>query len=110
MPVAWRLDYDVLSPPSLPTRGEVVLGLRRMTNAKVMGPDNLPADLLNLGVRASSRRLAAFQGTILRIWQEQTVPQLWKDAAIQVLHKKKYPTECVISGESPWLRMRERLS
>ena len=45
-------------------------------------------------MRASPRLLAAFHGIILRIWQERTVPQLWKDAAIQVLHKKKDPTEC----------------
>ena len=28
------------------------------------------------------------------LWQERTVPQLWKDAVIQVLHKKKDPTDC----------------
>ena len=45
-------------------------------------------------MKTSSRLLAAFHGIILRIWQERTVPQLWKDAVIQVLHKKKDPTEC----------------
>ena len=79
-----------------PTRGEVVLALRWMANANAMGLDNLPAELLNLGIRASFRLLAAFHGIILRIWQEQTVPQLWKAA--------------VITGESPWLRMRARSS
>ena len=82
------------APGEPPTRGEVVLALKRMANAKAMGPDNLPAELLKLGVRASSCLLAAFHGIILRIWQEQTVPQLWKDAVIQVLHKKKDPTDC----------------
>ena len=53
-----------------PTRGEVVLALRRMANAKAMGPGNLPAELLKLGVRASSHLLVAFHGIILRIWQE----------------------------------------
>ena len=65
-----------------------------MANAKAMGPDNLPAEPLKLGVRANSRLLTAFHGIILRIWQEETVPQLWKDAVIQVLHKKKDPTDC----------------
>ena len=65
-----------------------------MANAKAMGPDNLPAELLKLGVRASPRLLAAFHGIILRIWQERTVPQLWKDAVIQVFRKKKDPTDC----------------
>ena len=65
-----------------------------MANAKAMRPDNTPAELLKLGVRASSRLLAALHGIVLRIWQERTVPQLWKDAVIQVLHKKKGPTDC----------------
>ena len=78
----------------LPTREEVVLALRRMANAKAMGPDNLPAELLKLGVRASSPLLIAFHGIIIRIWKERTVPQLWKDAVILVLHKKKDPTNC----------------
>ena len=60
----------------LPTREEVVLALRRMANAKAMGPDYLPAELLKLGVRASSPLLIAFHGIIIRIWKERTVPQL----------------------------------
>ena len=65
-----------------------------MANAKAMGPDNLPVELLELGVRASFCLLAAFHGIILRIWHERTVPQLWKGAVIQVLHKKKDRTKC----------------
>ena len=45
-------------------------------------------------MRASSCFLVAFYGIILWIWQGRTVPQLWKDAVIQVLYKKKYPIEC----------------
>ena len=60
-----------------------------MANAKAVVPDNLPAELLKLGVSASSRLLVAFHGIILRIWQERTVPQLWKDAVVQVLHKNE---------------------
>ena len=29
-----------------------------------------------------------------KMWKERTVPQLWKDAVIQVLHKKKDSTNC----------------
>ena len=61
---------------------ERLIRLRRMANAKAMRSDNLPAELLKLGVRASSHLLTAFHGIILRIWQERTVPQLWKDAVI----------------------------
>ena len=65
-----------------------------MTNAKAMGPDNLPAELLKLGVQASSTLLDVFHGVSLRIWEGRRVPQVWKDAVIQVLFKKKDPTEC----------------
>ena len=82
------LRAAILGEP--PTLGEVVV-VRRMTNAKAMGPDNLPAELFKLGVRASSRLLVAFYGIILRIWKEQKVPQLWKDAVIPVLLKTKDP-------------------
>ena len=37
--------HDLDEPP---TRGEVVLALRRMANAKAMGPDNFPAELLKI--------------------------------------------------------------
>lgn len=77
-----------------PTRGEVALTLMRMANAKAMGPDNPPADLLKIWVRASSCLIAVFHGVILRIWQEQKAPQPWKDAVFQVLHKTKDLTEC----------------
>ena len=100
--------FHALGEP--PTRVEVVFALRRMANAKAMGPNNLTAELLRLGVRASSRLLAAFHGTILRIWQERMVPQLWKDADIQVLHKTKDRPSAVITGESSWLSMRARFS
>ena len=65
-----------------------------MANAKAMGPYNLPAELLKLGVRASTRLLVAFHGIILLNWQEWTVSQLWKDTSIQVLPKTKDPTDC----------------
>ena len=65
-----------------------------MANAKSMRPDTFSADLLKLGLRTSSRLLAAFLGIILPIWQERKVPQLWADAVVQVLHKTKNPTEC----------------
>ena len=86
-----QICHALVEPP---TRGEVALAPRRMANAKAMGPDNLPAELLKLGGRASSRLLAAFHGIILRIWQKRTVAQLRKAAVIQVLHKTEDPTEC----------------
>ena len=66
-----------------------------MANGKAMGPDELPAELLKLGLSDSSREvLVAYHGTTLAVWMAGEVPQEWKDATIKVLQKKKNRTEC----------------
>ena len=69
--------------------------LRSMANGKAIGPDELPAELLKLGLSDSSHEsLLAFHDIIVAIWMTRKVPQEWKDATIKVLHKKKDRTEC----------------
>ena len=69
--------------------------LRSMASDKVMGPDELPAELLKLGLSDSSHEiLLAFHDIIVAVWMTGDVPQEWKDATIKVLHKKKDRTEC----------------
>ena len=66
-----------------------------MANGKAMGPDELPAELLNLGLSNSSHEiLLAFHDIIVAVWMTGKVPQERKDATINVLHKKKDRTEC----------------
>ena len=66
-----------------------------MANGKAMGPDELPAELLKLGLSDSSHEiLLAFHDIIVAVWMTGEVPQEWKDATIKVLHKKKDRTEC----------------
>ena len=66
-----------------------------MANGKAMGPDELPAELLKLGLSDSSHEtLLAFHGIIVTVWMTGEVPQEWKDATIKVLHKKRDQTEC----------------
>ena len=66
-----------------------------MANGKVMGPDELPAELLKLGLSDSSPEiLLAFHDIIVAVWMTWEVPQEWKDVTIKVLHKKKDRTEC----------------
>ena len=66
-----------------------------MANGKAMGPDELPAELLKLGLSDSSHEiLLAFHDIIVAVWMTGEVPQEWKDATIKVLHKKKERTEC----------------
>ena len=66
-----------------------------MANGKAMGPDELPAKLLKLGLSDSSHKiLLAFHDIIVAVWMTGEVPQEWKYATIKVLHKKKDRTEC----------------
>ena len=77
-----------------PTEEEIATAMKAMANAKAVGPDGLPAELLKPGLqqdRTIPRELHRF--TIL-IWRQGKVPQQWKDAVITVLHKKGDKTEC----------------
>ena len=65
-----------------------------MTNAKAVGPDELPVELLKLGINNDPTVLRVFHGVIKRVWHQREVPQRWRDAVIKVLHKKKDRTEC----------------
>ena len=66
-----------------------------MANGKAMRPDELPAELLKLGLSDSSLEiLLAFHDIIVAVWMTGEVPQEWKDATTKVLHKKKDRTEC----------------
>ena len=73
-----------------PVVSETKKALRSMANGKAMGPDELPAELLKLGLSDSSHEiLLAFHDIIVAVWMTGEVPQEWKDATIKVLHKKK---------------------
>ena len=66
-----------------------------MASGKAMGPDELPAELLKLGLPDSSHKiLLAFHDIIVAVWMTGEVSQERKDATIKVLHKKKDRTEC----------------
>ena len=78
-----------------PTVSETKKALRSMANGKAMGPDELPAELLKLGLSDSSHEiLLAFHDVIVAVWMTGEVPQEWKDATIKVLHKKMDRIEC----------------
>ena len=69
--------------------------LRFMANGKAMGADELPAELLKLGLSDSSHEfLLAFHDVVVAVWMTREEPQEWKDATIKVLHKKMDRTEC----------------
>ena len=77
-----------------PVVSETRKALRSMANGKAMGPDELPAELLKLGLSDSSHEILLAFHIIMAIWMTGEVPQEWKYATIKVLHKKKDRTEC----------------
>ena len=77
-----------------PTENELIGALRSMANAKAVGPDELPVELLKLGINNDPTVLRVFHLVIKRVWHQREVPQRWRDAVIKVLHKKKDRTEC----------------
>ena len=92
-----RTTIEALSPKPValslvdpPVVNETKMSLRFMANEKAMGPDELLAELLNLGLSDNSHEiLLAFHGIIMAVWMTGEAPQEWKDATIKVLHKKK---------------------
>ena len=59
------------------------MSLRSMANDKAIGSDELPEELLKLGL-----------SVIVAVGMTEEVPQEWKDETIEVQHKKKDQTEC----------------
>ena len=82
-----------------------------MTNRKVMGLDELPAELLKIGLSKSSHKiLLAFHGIIVVVCITGEIPQEWKYATIIVLHEKKGQPSVATRGASLWWCMLARFS
>ena len=77
-----------------PTEEEIGTAMKAMANAKEVGPDGLPAELLKLELQQDRTILLELHRLIILIWRQGKVPQQWKDAAITILHKKDDKTEC----------------
>ena len=78
-----------------PVVNETKQALRSVVNGKAMGSDELPSELLRLGLSGSSHEiLIAFYGIIVAVWMTGEVPRKErKDAINKVLHKKNR-TKC----------------
>ena len=66
-----------------------------MANGKAVGPDGLPAELLEiLADEKEWNTLGRFHDIIVAGWMEGGVRQQWKYATIKALHRKRDRTEC----------------
>ena len=77
-----------------PTEEETATAMKAMTNAKAVGPDGLPVELLQLGLQQDRTILRELHRLTIFIWRQGKVPQQWKNAVVTVLHKKGDKTEC----------------
>ena len=66
----------------------------QVANAKAMVPNELPVELLQLGLHHDTTVLREFHRVITRVWRDGRVLQRWRDAVLKVLHKKKDWTDC----------------
>ena len=58
-----------------PTEEEIAVVLKAMANARVVGPDGLPAELLKLGLQPDRTILAELHRLTTLIWREEKALQ-----------------------------------
>ena len=77
-----------------PTEEDIATAMKAMANAKAVGPDDFPAELLKLGLQQDRTILRELHRLTILIWRQGKVPQQCKYAVITVIHKKGEKTEC----------------
>ena len=60
-----------------------------MANAKVVGPDELPVESVNLGLKHDPTVLGEFHRMVTPVWHQQKVPQRWRDVVIKSSAQKR---------------------
>ena len=69
-------QYPVASAIGIkPTEEEIAIAMKAIANAKVVGPDGLPAELLKLVLQQDRTILLELHRLTTRIWREGKVPQ-----------------------------------
>ena len=75
----WTITHALVVEP---TENKLIGALRSMANAEVVRPDELPVELLKLGINHDPTVLREFHRVIKLVWHQREVPQRWRDAVI----------------------------
>ena len=60
-----------------PIENDLIGALRSMANAKAVGPDELPVELLNFGINRDPTVLREFHRMVKLVWHQREVPRRW---------------------------------
>jgi len=74
-----------------PSVFEVELAIEKLNNNKSPGIDQIPAEMIKAGcrtIRCEIRKL------IISIWNEEELPDEWKESIIVPIYKKRDKTDC----------------
>ena len=82
-------DIRINSNP--PTKEEIKKSIKTLKNGKAAGPDDIPAEALKASQDISAE---ALETLLKKVWEENQVPQDWKDGHLTVLPKKGDLTYC----------------
>ena len=84
-----RFPYQpVASALGIEPTEETAIAMKAMAKAKAAGLDGLPVERLKLGLRQDRTILLELYRLTAFVWRERNVSQQWKDAVINVFHKK----------------------
>ena len=84
--------YDTAEPEVQdPTYEEVTEAINRLKNRKSPGEDNIPAELIKA---AGARLWSRIHQLILKVWQEEKLPDAWQMGLLIPIHKKGSRMEC----------------
>ena len=65
-----------------------------MSNAKAVGPSELPVKLHRLRLNPDPTVVLKFHRMIMLVWNQWKAPQRWRDAVTNVVHEDKDRNEC----------------
>jgi hypothetical protein len=75
----------------LPSAAEVEIAIRKLKRYKVLGSDQIPAELIQEGGKILHSEIHKL---IMLIWNKEELPQQWKESIVVPVHKKRDKTDC----------------